>query len=83
MKTKVEKAFGSECKVHSLARASREGDRWRKHATITFPSLSNDSLLALLATSNKRLPGTSGLQYDKLFLGLTSLYDAGKDASVE
>ncbi|RYP03342.1 hypothetical protein DL765_010533 [Monosporascus sp. GIB2] len=76
----LERDFGSICKVHSLARASRD-HIWRKHATVTFPSMSNEHLRNLLA--NMRRPGGVGFQYDMDFLGLTPLHDAGEVALVD
>lgn len=83
LKTELDSVFHSPSKVCSLVRASRTGTRWWKHATVIFPSLSNDRLLEILGMSNEGLYGQIGLQYDKLFMGITPLYDAGEDAVVE
>lgn len=83
LEREIDGVFDSPSKVHSLVRASRTGSCWRKHATVSFPSLSNEKLLELLGTSNKSLCGKTGLLYDKLFMAITPLHDAGEDAVVE
>ncbi|KAI2473480.1 hypothetical protein F4781DRAFT_192539 [Annulohypoxylon bovei var. microspora] len=78
----LERLFGSACKVHSLARASRD-TRWQKYATATFPAIPNDNLNDLIKREEARLRGSFNLQYDSSFLGITPLYDAGEEAIIE
>ncbi|OTA54877.1 hypothetical protein K449DRAFT_190388 [Hypoxylon sp. EC38] len=82
LRTELEKLFDSTCKVHSLARTTRD-THWRKYATVTFPGMANDKLKTLITTEEIRLRGSLNLQYDTHFLGITSLYDAGDEAMVE
>ncbi|KAI1418004.1 hypothetical protein F5Y13DRAFT_176775 [Hypoxylon sp. FL1857] len=82
LQEELERLFDSTCKVHSLARTSRD-THWRKYATVTFPGLPNDKLKDLITTEGSRLRGSFNLQYDTNFLGITSLYDAGEEAMVE
>lgn len=83
LKMELDHVFKSPSKVCSLVRASRTGNCWWKHATVTFPTLPNDELLEILASSSAGLHEKTGLQYDKLFMGVTPLYDAGEGAVVE
>lgn len=58
--------------------------RWCKHATVTFPAISNQSLNDLIEKEgHHRLRGPSNLLYDTSFLGITPLYDAGEKAKIE
>ncbi|KAI1461195.1 hypothetical protein F4805DRAFT_316356 [Annulohypoxylon moriforme] len=75
----LEKLFGSNCKVHSLARASGDA-HCGNFATVTFPNIPNEQLHGLIKADEVRLRGSFDLQYDSSFLGVTPLYDAGDEA---
>ncbi|KAI1095381.1 hypothetical protein F5B19DRAFT_342270 [Rostrohypoxylon terebratum] len=80
---KLRSFFGSECKVHSLARASRD-TYWWNCATVTFPSIPNQDLDSLIEKEKHRPRDLSKrILYDTHFLGITALYDAGEKATID
>ncbi|KAI1388244.1 uncharacterized protein F4822DRAFT_239765 [Hypoxylon trugodes] len=82
LKTELERLFGSICKIHSLARASRDMC-WHKCATVTFPAIRNDELSKLIRAETADLRGPFNFHYDTNFFGLSPLHDAGDDAIVD
>ncbi|KAI0900539.1 hypothetical protein F4806DRAFT_159869 [Annulohypoxylon nitens] len=78
--TELGNLFSSECKIHSLARVSRN-PAWLKCATVTFPTISDQDLNNLI--EKKECRGPSNFLYDTEFLWTTPLYDAGERAAFD
>ncbi|ETS79227.1 hypothetical protein PFICI_09080 [Pestalotiopsis fici W106-1] len=77
----LEQYFAWNCKIHSLARASRDA-RWKKHATVTFPGMSNLTLVETIHKLQHQVVNNN-FEFDRSFLGLTPLYDSGESATLD
>ncbi|KAF7533035.1 hypothetical protein G7054_g7429 [Neopestalotiopsis clavispora] len=81
LREKLERLFASECKIHSLARGSRDA-HWKKYATVTFPELHNNTLTETIAKLQHQVLDDH-FAFDRNFLDLTPVYDGGELAIVE